>query len=53
MQEYEYKVAVYKKLKAVEKEMNKAAEDGWRVHKVKTLGDSAQLVVVYERKYNA
>ena len=53
MQEYEYKVAVYKKLKNVEHEMNKMAEDGWRVYKIKTMDKVLPLVVVYERKYNA
>ncbi len=50
MQEYEYKVATYKRLKKAEAEMNKLAEDGWRVYRTH-LETSGVLVVIYERKY--
>ena len=53
MQEYEYKVAIYKKLIKAERDMNKLAEDGWRVHQTHLEEPSGALIVVYERKYRA
>ncbi|PWM74564.1 MAG: hypothetical protein DBX59_03285 [Bacillota bacterium] len=51
MQEYEYKVASYKKLKKAEQDMNKQAEDGWRVQQSHLEASSGCLIVIYERKY--
>lgn len=53
MQEFEYKVVLYKKLKKADADMNKLAEDGWHVLKAELETGTTNLVVVYERKYKA